>query len=290
MKTPKHPLYRGNSCNASTFSAWRNFSYLYGSRTHYIPAKNLFVKIYIALKLIVSGHSVFGFKSSNRNTLIMKNLIKPTLILVTAFLTVLALSAQAQINTSQTEIFHEFVEGKFNHLKATNGNVEVIFRNDRLEIFESSPSSNEEKQSFLFFDNANKVSPEPLNMVKHSVMPITNSSMAEVLGVSEMNVDNYEKVIYRNIYNGADLVIAIEDKDIKFTFETKSNQIDIPFSLSSWGDSDMIQIDDIVTLQNHSNVGLSSTDNDFELKGRALNFSNTKSKTNKISFTLNFLN
>jgi hypothetical protein len=220
----------------------------------------------------------------------MRNLIKSTLVLVITLCSVFAAYAQTGTSDSQTEILNEFVDGKFNHLKARYGNVEVIFRNDRLEIFESSTTGNEEKQSFLFFDNANKIQPTPVGLIEHTVKPIPNSNMAAVLGVKDMNVDFYEKIIYKDLYKGADLVITVSDKQISFVLENKTNQTSIPFGLKTWGDNEMVQLNDIITLANHNNVQISSVDKQLAIDGRDLNFSVNKSKSTDISFTLNFLN
>lgn len=258
------------------------------SINHSKGSKSILSKTYKALKPLASEQNFYGFSSFNRNTLIMRNLMKSTLVLVITLISVFTICAQTGTLNSQTELLNEFVEGKFNHLKAQNGNVEVIFRNDRLEIFESK--DNEEKQSFLFFDNANKVEPTPVGMLTQTVRPIPNSGMAAVLGTKDMNVDTYEKVIYKDLYKGADLVITVLDKQINFVLENKSNQTSIPFGLSTWGSDEMTLLNDIITFVNHNNVEISSTEKELEVDGRAMNFSNNKSASSDISFTLNFLN
>jgi|GEM_PF-4083820 len=255
-----------------------------------VSQKNILQK-HKALIALASGYNLFGFSSFNRNTLlIMRNLMKSTMVLVITLFSVVFAIAQNGTAKTQTEIIHEFVEGKFNHLKAQYGNIEVIFRNDRLEIFESTPSGSEEKQSFLLFDNANIVEPKPIGLIEHKILPIENEGMATVLGVKEMNVDAYEKVVYKDLYKGADLVITVSEKQISFVLDNKTNQSSIPFGLSTWGNGEMTLLNDIISLVNHNNVEISSADKQLKVEGRALNFNSNKSKSTDISFTLNFLN
>ncbi|MBT8231812.1 MAG: hypothetical protein KJN84_04250, partial [Bacteroidia bacterium] len=237
------------------------------------------------------GALTFGFNSLNRNTHTMRYSMKSTLVLFFAFALTFVTQAQKRGFNDSTLLVHESVDNKFSQMKAKSGNIEVIFRKDRLEIFEKTPNGIEEKQSFLFFNDSNKVEPKAIGLLTSGTKQIPNENMAAVLGADEMNVSTYKKIVYENLYNGANLEISVVNRAIQFSIVSKSNVSDIPFSLSSWNDSDMIKLDDIIKLVNHESFEIYSNNTFLAVDGKDLNFAQTnKSASQNITFTLNFLN
>ncbi|NNE14422.1 MAG: hypothetical protein HKN51_05565 [Saprospiraceae bacterium] len=217
--------------------------------------------------------------------------MKSTLVLFFAFALTFVTQAQKRGFNDSTLLVHESVDNKFSQMKAKSGNIEVIFRKDRLEIFEKTPNGIEEKQSFLFFNDSNKVEPKAIGLLTSGTKQIPNENMAAVLGADEMNVSTYKKIVYENLYNGANLEISVVNRAIQFSIVSKSNVSDIPFSLSSWNDSDMIKLDDIIKLVNHESFEIYSNNTFLAVDGKDLNFAQTnKSASQNITFTLNFLN
>lgn len=222
------------------------------------------------------------------NTLKMKNFILTSITML--FFVSFVINASAQSTTNSFQIFEEKIEKKFTHLKAKAGNVEVIFRDDRLEIFEREPSSNIEKQSFLFFDNSSKTSPRAIGEIKTLSKAIDNQAMAEVMGADKIQVTTFEKVVYDNLYKGANLEISLNSNGLEFNIvKTNSSEV-IPFSLSTWNEKELKQFDNTIQFVNHDNIQITSSESSFDIEKNELKFTNSnKSLSNPYSFTLNIL-
>ena len=114
----------------------------------------------------------------------------------------------------------EEVPGKFKILKAVVNGKDIYIRPGLLEVF--LDPSNRDESSYLLFQGANtNISPEGVNQISKSKKEISHAAMARVLGETMLDQTVFEKVVYRDLYEGVDLELSIGKLGIRFKLITK---------------------------------------------------------------------
>jgi len=180
----------------------------------------------------------------------------------------------------------EQINNKFELIKAELNDIQVIFRHDRLEIFERH-SGNEELRTFLFFEGCLPTQPQANNLLESYNRPIENQGMAEALNASRMTVQKFSEVIYPGLYEGADLVVSMAEGSVVFNLRTKDGSVR-DLKLRSWGDTDLSTSSGKIVFTKHSGLTIESGQNDMALLDNRIEFkSNAKNKFSSTSFEIN---
>lgn len=214
----------------------------------------------------------------------MKNLI--TLVLLVAFgLPVIGQDQVAEIVNTPSFI-QEKVEGKFENIKVNLDDIEILFRNDRIEIFEKL-TIEDERQTFLIFDECQDVKPVLTDKVHEEKVRIPNQAMAEVLGVSEMMVSRYSKLVYSNLYKNADLIVSLYDGKVRFELvdrEGNARQL----KLRTWGPSDLNYSSKGISFARHPRLNINASDSKLSLDNASLQIapSDAKKSVSTASFEI----
>ena len=126
----------------------------------------------------------------------------------------------------------EEIPGKYKILKAVVNGREIIMRPGRIEMFLNS--ANLEESSYLIFNGCdNSVDPLGINKISETQKEIPNPAMAEALNEKYFTATIYEKVIYKNLYNGLDLELSIGKDGVKSTLITSNKkQASVDFNMS----------------------------------------------------------
>ena len=130
-------------------------------------------------------------------------------------LAIVAISFMAHPLSGQ-KIIHEKAGDAYSVYKAEANNKEVIFRADRIEILDMSKV--DEKRTFLKFKNLQPSKIRLEGEIRTYKSKLENEGMAQVLGLSELSITEYERLVYENVYEDIDLVVTIIDGDVDFKF------------------------------------------------------------------------
>ncbi len=133
--------------------------------------------------------------------------------------------------SSSHEIVHKYIDGKLDMMSTQVGDVEIIFRRDRVEI--NGLSATGQEPAYLYFKNVERRDPRGLVLVGEGVETISNPGMASVIGTDRVPVKKYRSIMYDNIIGDTDLVVTIDNNEINFSLENEGEQaemIEVAFS------------------------------------------------------------
>ena len=182
------------------------------------------------------------------------------------------------------------IPGKFKTLKAVVNGREVYIRPGRLEVF--LDPSNRDENSFLVFEGANtKISPEGLNIISESKEEITHAAMASALNETMLNVTIFEKVIYRNLYEGVDLELTISELGVRFKLITNDRKKAVSdFKLNVLAASKMDSRRNSISISHltkNSGLEIISEDNDLKINNsNIIQFSPNSDSIENLTFDI----
>lgn len=158
----------------------------------------------------------------------MKHLITLcTLVFVFTQISFSSLSAQSTITDSGSYFVQEQVGSKFNQITFTDGDVQILFHKDRIELIGTSV---ERPYFFILLQNMKFEMPEGDGMIKRESVTISDESMVNVLGTSNMDKTYFNSIKYIEIGTGKEILINIKDNRLDFNALT-----DLPLELELWG-------------------------------------------------------
>lgn len=191
------------------------------------------------------------------------------------FASIILLLATMQVGISQSSIANAdnyFVQNKvgekLNHFYAKEGNVEVYFHKDRIEMI--SEVEGEEEYFFILLKNVTFSGPEGEGMVSKETVSIDDPAMASVLKASSMEKSYFKSIKYVDTITGETILISMKGNRIDFNGLGK-----IPLELQLWGNVG-------ATTSRNKNVQLEEFGKIIELSS---NNSQLTKSNNKISFT-----
>ncbi len=213
----------------------------------------------------------------------MKNLF--TLLVFIAFLSPNeGMSQLTDVRVDDT-FTQESITGKYQIVKADLDDVQIIFRNDRIEIFEKLSPVNETR-TFLLFDGCTPVEPELTEMVMQSEEQITNRGMAEMLNASNMMVKKFKKLVYKNLYPGTELHVSVDNGKVRFDLLDESGEL-TALPIRDWSGNALVQNSSNIDFINHTDLTISSDTNQLELTESKFELaSSTKSNARLSSFEI----
>lgn len=213
-----------------------------------------------------------------------KHLLRTVLCIVIA-----AFSFSSNIEAQQSALFtkESTPESNFQQIKVSLEGTDVIFRSDRIEFF-NKKAIGQEEIFYLVFEDSELESLEAQEIVKETKKSISNPAMAKVLGVNELSLTSFEKLVYKNLYDQTDLIVFIQGDKLKFTIETALNEN--PVKLAPWGqDFSFLEEKAVLSIENFSkDININSEMASLSLdQSSKLELENTnKSLTEDLTFTI----
>ncbi len=122
---------------------------------------------------------------------------------------------------SSQNIIKESIDEKYSQYSASYGHTDVIFREDRIELFYLD-ENNLEKSDYIVFANASTQSIESGNVLDTYYSPLENDAMRKVLSASSMKKEELGYIVYRDLYPGTDLIVSVVDEGLEFNYKSKS--------------------------------------------------------------------
>jgi len=175
--------------------------------------------------------------------------------------------SQSNVTKADNYFVQTKVGEKLNHFYAQEGNVQVYFHKDRIEMI--SEVDGEEQYFFILLKNVSFDTPEGEGMVSKETVSIENLAMSNVLKSSTMEMAYFNSIKYVDNVTGESVVISLKGNKINFNGLGK-----IPLELQLSG-----------------NAGLTTTRNQsvqLEEFGKIIELSSKNSQlakdNNKISF------
>ena len=138
--------------------------------------------------------------------------------------------SQSSLAHNENHFVQERIGETFNQISAVEGNIQVIFHNDRIELLTEGDGENQ-----FFFIKLNNVSfdmPEGDGMISREVVPVANQSMANVLGSSTVEKSYFKTISYTDKLTGESIVVSMDGNKIEFNGLNES-----PLELQLWGDA-----------------------------------------------------
>lgn len=194
----------------------------------------------------------------------MKHLF--TLLFITLTFIQVGIS-QSTIANADNYFVQNKVGEKLNHFYATEGNVEVYFHKDRIELI--SEVEGEEEYFFIMLKNVSFSAPEGEGLVSKETVAIEDEAMASVLKASSIEKSYFKSIKYVDNKTGQTVVISLNDNRIEF-----NSLGNIPLELSLWGNAGL-------TTSRNKNVQLEEFGKIIELSSKN---SQLAKDQNKISF------
>lgn len=179
----------------------------------------------------------------------------------------------------------ESVGEKHKILKAHFGEKTLIFRKERIELYEGSLDDN--FNYFIFKNSPNRELPLGSKLISQEYVDIENASMANVLGTTKKLVSTYQELIYKNIYEGVDLVASIHENGVRLRAKATDDSKLQKFNLELFGF-------DVKNLKSKNELALNSRSNALQFRteeGASLSYANNEvsfnyQKTNTQDITL----
>lgn len=152
--------------------------------------------------------------------------------LFTLFICLLSLSqvglSQSSINDAENYFVQNKVGEKLNHFYAKEGNIEIYFHKDRIELM--SEVDGEGQYFFIMLNNVSFDMPEGEGMVSRETVNIEDQAMASILKASTMEKSYFKSIKYVDKLTGESLVISMKGNKIDFDGLGSS-----PLELKLWG-------------------------------------------------------
>ena len=214
----------------------------------------------------------------------MRSLI--TVILISGLLGSLNAQRQLAERASSNSIIQENVEDRYSLIKVDLDDIQIIFRKDRLEIYERK-SASEELQTFLFFDKCNPVTPTLIDLVDERNSDITNPDFAKFVQSDKITLRSFNQLVYKGLYPDADLFVTANNMGVRFELvDNQGNERTL--NLRSWGNDDILTSNGVVGLSRHPRIQLSSNESQIQHTDGKINvLPSTKNNIRKATFEIN---
>lgn len=177
-----------------------------------------------------------------------------------------------QVGFSQSDFAESYfvqdkVGEKLNQFYTEEGNVQIYFHKDRIEMI--SEVEGENQYFFILLKNVSFGSPEGEGLISKETVSIENTSMASVLKSSSMEKSYFKSIKYVDSKSGETVVISMKGNKIDF-----NGLGAIPLELQLWGNAGF-------STTRNKNVQLEEFGKIIELASK---YSQLTKDNNKISF------